>query len=492
MFFDYNEFLKTIGGTETFNYWALLVVFAMIFIALLLANLLIKTIKPLKKALVPAPVLGGFLLLIFLSVFKAITGENLVDSKVLEIITYHGLGIGFVASSLKKKTKKDEAEKKNNGKAIINSSFVTVGGYLIQAIIGLIVSVGLYFVVKAWPASGVLVPMGYGQGPGQALIWGSNYQNLTEATSEFGSFFNGASFGLAIAAMGFVSASVGGVFYLANQRRKGNKKFLGHDDEKELKEELETFTSANEIPSSGSIDKLSVQVGLVVLTYGISYALIAGISALCDLSGVKILINTIKPLFWGFNFIVGTGVAVLVASLLKRLETKKVIKKTYINNYMMDRISGVAFDVMVVAAIGSINLEAFKEPSFILPLIIMSVLACVGTYIYCKKVCFHLYEKDGYAEESFLAMYGMLTGTASTGVILLREIDPEFKTPACGNMVFQSLWSVIFGAPVLLLMSTVAEGWTKLIIVFAIFVVYFVVMLVLIYRDKIFKKKKAT
>jgi len=89
----------------------------------------------------------------------------------------------------------------------------------------------------------------------------------------------------------------------------------------------------------------------------------------------------------------------------------------------------------------------------------------------------------------FVNMYGMLTGTASTGVILLREIDPEFKTPACTNMVFQTLWSVILGAPVLLLMSFVASSWTKLFIGLGIFVVYFIVLYLIIFKDKIFKKK---
>ena len=34
--------------------------------------------------------------------------------------------------------------------------------------------------------------------------------------------------------------------------------------------------------------------------------------------------------------------------------------------------------------------------------------------------------------------HGMLTGTASTGVILLREIDGNFKTPAADNLVYQT------------------------------------------------------
>ena len=427
--------------------------------------------------------------MIFLSIFKAITGKPLFNTFMLEMITYHCLGLGFVATSLKRKEKREKEEKQKNRKGIFNSSLVTVTGYLIQAIVGLIVSTTLYFIVKSWPASGVLVPMGFGQGPGQALNWGTNYMNLNETSSEFGSFNMGNTFGLAIAAMGFVSASVGGVLYLFTQKKKGNPKFQESTNDDGLKETVETYVSENEIPSSGTIDKFSVQLGLVVLSYAISFALIYLISFLCDLSGVGFLINTVKPLFWGFNFIVGTGIAVLVRSILTKSHDKGIIKREYINNYMMDRISGFAFDIMVVAAIGSINLEAFKEPSFILPLIVMSIVAALVTFFYVKHVCKHLFSKDGYFEESFLCMYGMLTGTASTGVILLREIDPEFKTPACSNMVFQTLWSVVLGAPVLLLMSFVASSWVKLFIGLGIFIVYFIILYLIIFKDKIFRKK---
>ena len=335
--------------------------------------------------------------------------------------------------------------------------------------------------------------MGYGQGPGQAYNWGRNYQNLTEATSAFGPFNDGVSFGLTVAAMGYVAASIGGIIFLNGQRKKGNVKFLGKD---EIDKDIDTLTledvvSENEIPSSGTVDKLSIQLALVFIGYAISFGLIFAISKLCDMSGVGFLINTVKPLFWGFNFIIGTAVAVLIKVLLNKARNKNVVKKQYINNYLMNRISGLFFDVMVVAAIASIDLTAFKNPSFILPLALICVCGGVVTYFYVRHVCKHLFSKDGYYEESFLCMYGMLTGTASTGVILLREIDPDLSTPASPNMVYQTLYSVLIGAPVLLLMSFVVKDMTHLLIGLGIYIVYFVILFILIKRDKIFKKKDA-
>lgn len=91
-----------------------------------------------------------------------------------------------------------------------------------------------------------------------------------------------------------------------------------------------------------------------------------------------------------------------------------------------------------------------------------------------------------YQEEQFLMMYGMLTGTASTGVILLREIDGDFKTPASDNMVYQNFPAMIFGFTIMLI-ATVAP--VKPILTLGVLVVFFIVMNIILFRSKIFIKK---
>ena len=87
-------------------------------------------------------------------------------------------------------------------------------------------------------------------------------------------------------------------------------------------------------------------------------------------------------------------------------------------------------------------------------------------------------------------MYGMLTGTASTGTILLREMDPEFKTPAADNMVYQNFPAIVFGFPMMLL-ATLAPK--KPMLTFVILVLFFIAMNIILFRSFIFKKKsKAT
>lgn len=476
--------------------WTLVLCFTAIFAAMLIANILIKVIKPLRKALIPSPVLGGFILLAFISIYNAITGDNLfkTDSgSLLEIITYHALGLGFVASAMKitNKPKEDGTQK-----GIFNSSLITVSTYTLQAVVGLIVSMGLFAVVKyvfssdttPWPGSGLLLPMGFGQGPGQAFNWGNQYSLYTTDISTFGSFANGSSFGLSVAALGFVSASIGGVIYLNVQKKKGNIKMINRVESSEEVLTLSDYEQENEIATSESIDKGSVQLGLVFFVYAVSFAFIYLVSYLCELSGVAFLVNTVKPLFWGFNFIFGVAFAAIFKVIYKKLNKKGVIKKKYTNNFMLDRISGIGFDVMVTAAIGAIEVEAFMHSEFLAPLLVMCVVGAVITYFYCNHVCKVLY--PNYKDEAFLSMYGMLTGAASTGVILLREIDPRFKTPALNNMVFQMVYSIALGAPILLSMGMAAKSWSSLLIWFSVFVLYFILIYTLIRRDEIKAKIK--
>ena len=86
-------------------------------------------------------------------------------------------------------------------------------------------------------------------------------------------------------------------------------------------------------------------------------------------------------------------------------------------------------------------------------------------------------------------MYGMLTGTASTGIILLRELDGEFKTPAAENLVYQNFPAIVFGFPMMIIASIAPD---MPVITLGIIVVYFVAINLLLFRKQIFKKKTAT
>ena len=86
-------------------------------------------------------------------------------------------------------------------------------------------------------------------------------------------------------------------------------------------------------------------------------------------------------------------------------------------------------------------------------------------------------------------MFGMLTGTASNGMILLREIDPKFETPAANNLVLQTLAAIVLGFPVLLLMGFAPKSLQSTWITLGILVAFWAILTVFMLRKKIFKRK---
>ena len=461
------------------NVWNFVTVLAFLFAAMILANILRNLCPFIRRALIPSSVLGGFLLLFANWLVKLIFGTPLYSTALLETLTYHGLGLGFAALALRRTEKKTDERSKTGA---LDTGITVVNGYLLQGILGLVVTILLSYCINNFPGSGVLLPLGYGQGPGQAYTWGHNFETMW-------GFENGTSFGLTVAAMGFVSASVGGVIYLNWLKKKGIfKGTLGEDVVDQVT--VSTFTDENEIPITESLDKFTIQLALVFLSYTLAYAFMWTVNHFLDPAGVGAtgIKGTIQSLIWGFQFLFSSVFGMLVKAVLGKLKKGGVIKREYTNNFMQNRIAGFMFDLMVVASIAAIDLSAFRDHRFVIPLSIICVLGAVGTYFYLKFVCRFIF--PWYQHEAFLSLYGMQTGTASTGVILLRELDPRFETQASDNLVYHMPWAILFGAPFLLMVGIVPQSRGKAWLVTGVCVGLFVLFNLILFRKQVFKKKK--
>ena len=268
--------------------------------------------------------------------------------------------------------------------------------------------------------------------------------------------------------------------YLNILKKKGKIKIS--DIQEKQKNNLSDYESDNEIPDTESVDKMSIQIGLVLFTYLLVYLFNHALQSF-DLGtfGEK----TLMPLMWGFNFLLGTLFGIMIKGIMKSLQRAKIMKREYINNYLLNRISGLFFDVMIVAGTAAIDFREFK--GFALPFFLVCILGAMATFWFILKVCKHLY--PNYVYESFFSMFGMLTGTASNGMILLREIDPKFETPAANNLVLQSLPAVALGFPVLLLVSYAPQGFHATLLTLGILILVFIIFNLFLFRKKIFRKR---
>ena len=92
-----------------FSSWGAFNLIAVLLSALLVANMLKRSIPWLEASLIPTSVLGGVILLTVSVVYNHITGKEIFNTPFfgnngttwLELITYHMLALGFTASALR-------------------------------------------------------------------------------------------------------------------------------------------------------------------------------------------------------------------------------------------------------------------------------------------------------------------------------------------------------------------------------------------------------
>ena len=76
--------------------WHILVQIGIIVLALFIGNTLRNIIPFLKKSFIPSALIGGVLLLIIDYICK-LCGVGFIDQRIMQVVTYHALGIGFIA-----------------------------------------------------------------------------------------------------------------------------------------------------------------------------------------------------------------------------------------------------------------------------------------------------------------------------------------------------------------------------------------------------------
>ena len=484
-----------------FSAWGIINLIAALLLSLLLANMLKRRIPFLRKSLIPTSVLAGLLILVVSSIYtiasrggylfelgffgspskEALELLEQVDGltyddlsltglELLEIITYHSLALGFIATTFKPASKKLS---KKRATEVFNAGITTVSTYLLQAVLGMTITM-----IAVWLGvggikrfGGVLLAFGFGQGTGQALNFGTNYEQTA-------GFINGSDFGLSIASLGFISAAIGGVIFLNILRHRVRKKQKDGDFSETMT--LDKVQSSDELPmESSGVDKITLQLAFVLGSYFLAYIFLFILGK---------LIPGMKGTIYGFNFLMGVLTATLVCAILRFLKKKNVIEHEYINPFLMKRIAGFFFDIMIIAGMAAIRPDTLGKYWHIL--LIIAVLGAVSTFFYLKFIAKKLFPK--YWCEQFLATYGMLTGTASTGIILLREWDPKFRTPAADNLVYQNFPAIVFGLPIMLV-AAVDFIWPHPYIAYFLFLGFFIVMNIVLFRSFIFKKlrKKA-
>ncbi len=458
------------------NYgWDFLINFVYLTLLLGIAMVIKLNAKFLQKHLVPTSMIAG---VIGFVLGDEILGLMHFNIDILEKIIYHLMSVGFIALALKDRSKNKDEDNVSTGFFIINT-------YIFQAIVGFGISLILmkFFLPNLFPNVGFLLPLGFAQGPGQAYSTGSAWEI-------YDTFTNGGNIGLSVATIGFIWALVGGVpFMNILVRRSGKKKNeFRPDDIKNIDSDVEVQHTAK-MPKSAYIDDFTVQLILIGVVYLITVGFLVGFENIA-ISLFGKFGQTVSRLFWGFNFMFGTLFALLFRYILDKFREKKVVKVNYADNYLLQKVSSASFDFMIAASITAISIKALKD--YLIPVIIITTFGGILTMCYVAFYCKRVYKKD--VLEHMVALYGMWTGNITTGVALLKEVDPQSKTRVTEHLVLGSGVAVFLGIPLMFILAVPEMGYANgneslYYLTIGIFIIYSIIMNIGMFRKKVLKKK---
>ena len=438
---------------EIFPFESILVISSLA-VFLLIGVILRAKIKFLQKFLIPSCLIGGLIAMI-------LRNAGLIDLPVgtLELIVYHLFNISFISVGLTPASKeRKETSKKERVAGPLGMGLMQGVIFPLQAIIGgvftfLLIALGF----DLFSTFGFLTPLGFIEGPGQALSMGQTWEQIAAHI-----YTNATMVGLTFAAIGFFFAFFVGVPLVD----WGIKRGLSDQTPKELPSDfIKGIISKNqkkthagfETTHPANVDVVSFHFALVGVAYIATYGLVSLLTS--------ILPSDIAKMIWGFFFFFGLVVAVLIRVIINKLGVEYLVDRD-----VQKRITGWSVDFLIVATITAIELAIVW--TYLLPITIISLATGVLTLLVILYLGRRMWTR--YALERTAGIFGTVTGTVPSGLLLIRILDPEFKTTAAIDLGLCSIFAAPFVLSGMLLVNApVLWGWSieQTLLVFAVMMI---------------------
>jgi glutamate:Na+ symporter, ESS family len=404
--------------------------FAWIGVLLVIATYLRRHVRVFQDFLIPNNLIAGFI-----GLFIGMNGIGLVDltTERLGAYVYHLLALMFIAIGLR-------APNKKAGMSSVKFGMIFIMVYLVQALAGMFIAFLLIytFMPDLFAGIGLLPPLAFGMNPGIAFSIGQNW--------ELYGFESGAVVGLTFAAIGFLFAYTVGIIIVKRGIQKGDAAF--HQNSDSITNDIRTGIITKEIKPSGgvlttsseAIESLTLHLSIVGLTYILTWLALSGMEYLLISFGAENEVSTL----WSFHFIAAAITALIVRKLMDIVNIGSLIDDT-----TMTRSANFFMDIMIVASVAAISWAVIQM--YIIPLILMSLVVLITTWATIFWACKTAFIRFRF--ERFVAIFGNLTGTIQSALVLLRVLDPELKSPVSYNLVYGSGLALAFGFPLLILIN---------------------------------------
>jgi len=297
------------------------------------------------------------------------------------------------------------------------------GQYVVGLGLTLLILVPLF---NADPVMGALIEVAFEGGHGTAAGMAATFTELN--------FAAGADMALGLATVGIVSGVVAGVGLINWARRTNRLQVTGaiapaeaEYSEPHPHDDPATKVARRQLLRDLLIDPLSLNFCFVGLAIIVGWVILEGLRQIEALTwgqtGLKLM--TYVPLF-PLALIGG----ILVQLLLVRLRKQYLISRPLINH-----IGGVALDVTIVTALAALSLTAIGEN--LLPFLLLSV----GGIAWNVFVMLYLGPRilPTFWFERGIGDMGQSMGVTSTGLLLIRMVDPYNQSGALESFAYKQI-----------------------------------------------------
>lgn len=380
-----------------------------------------------QKLFLPSSIVGGVILLLLgpqvLGRVGGPVGENGLFTEAMidvwSVLPGLLISVIFATMFMGQKLPSPKRAAKLVGPQLSLGVALGSGQYVVGLLLAGLVLVPLF---AAQPMTGALIEIGFEGGHGTAA-------GMRGVMEELG-FAEGADLAVGLATVGIVGGIVIGIALINWGVRTGKTELLKGDVKMSVEEERGLFR-ADEHYSAGkmtsrpaSVEPLSLHMALVSLAILLGLGFLEGLRWIEQQTYASVMLDDNTPLEI-FAYVPLFPIA-LLGGVLVQFIAEKTGYSHVIDHQIMLRIQGWALDFLVVAAIGTLSLAAIGSNigTFAILAVAGVVLNVAIFLLLAPRIIGRYWFERGIGD------FGQSMGVTATGLILMRVVDPEAKSPA--------------------------------------------------------------
>jgi glutamate:Na+ symporter, ESS family len=297
-----------------------------------------------------------------------------------------------------------------------------------QYVVGLLLTITILTPIFGLPPiAACLIEVAFEGGHGTAA-------GMAETFKELG-FAAGADLSLALATVGLVSGIICGTWLIDWGRRTGRIQVsqellvgLEHTNTDHPDETPIIKAARANLLRDLLIDPLSLNFGFVGLAIAIGWLILEALRFLESITwgsgGFRLM--PYVPLF----------PIALIGGIIVQIILVRTGRSYLISRALIDRIGGLALDLVIVTALATISLSVLGQN--FAPFLILSVAGivwnvCVFVFLAPRLLPFYWFERG-------IGDMGQSMGVTATGLLLLRMVDPDNRSGAFESFAYKQLF----------------------------------------------------